>query len=117
MRILRDLSRDQAPRGGVPAARRGVPDQAGHDGSAWQVSLIWNEGVLGAFERALPWKVVKLDAIVRGFLGTNALSRFSRAPAPVMQYAPFSMRDMGNQDTLNTNRCAPLSHRPSMQRV
>ena len=86
MRILRDLSRDQAPRGGVPAARRGVPDQAGHDGSAWQVSLIWNEGVLGAFERALPWSVVKLDAIVRGFLGTNVLSRFSRAPAPVMQY-------------------------------
>ena len=48
--------------------------------------LIWNEGVLGAFERALPWSVVKLDAIVRGFLGTNVLSRFSRAPAPVMQY-------------------------------
>ena len=42
--------------------------------------------MLGAFERALPWSVVKLDAIVRGFLGTNALSRFSRAPAPVMQY-------------------------------
>ena len=80
------LIRDQAPRGGVPAARRGVPDQAGHDGSVWQVSLIWNEGMLGAFERALPWSVVKLDAIVRGFLGTNALSRFSRAPAPVMQY-------------------------------
>ena len=43
--------------------------------------------MLGAFERALPWSVVKLDAIVRGFLGTNALSRFSRAPAPVMQNA------------------------------
>ena len=31
------LIRDQAPGGGVPSARRGVPDQAGCAGSAWQV--------------------------------------------------------------------------------
>ena len=48
--------------------------------------LIWNEGVLGAFERALPGRVVKLDSYVRGFLGPSVLSRFTRAPAPVMQY-------------------------------
>ena len=31
------LIRDQADGGGVPSARRGVPDQAGCAGSAWQV--------------------------------------------------------------------------------
>ena len=48
--------------------------------------LIWTEGVLVAFERALPGSGVKQDSIVRGMIATNVLSRFSRMPAPVMQY-------------------------------
>jgi len=43
---------------------------------------------------------IKIDKT--GFMGANFLGRTSRAPAPVMQYG--SMRDMGSQDTLNSNR-------------
>ena len=38
------LIRDQADGGGVPPARRGVPDQAGCDGSAWQFSRLQLRG-------------------------------------------------------------------------
>ena len=47
---------------------------------------VWNEGVLAAFGRARPGRGVELDSIVRGMIATNVLSRFSRVPAPVMQY-------------------------------